>query len=185
MFENGKKYFEQTRFGQSDFWIWVGGAALIIGGFIIGQMIAAFVLLGNMLAKDPESMDKLMTDPDAANQELMAMIGGSPVLYAVMLASFAVPLIITFFAVSKLHKRFYRTVLTAAEKFRWKRLFFAAALTLLIAGGFSAEVISINGSVTFCLINGSSLPSQAPCLHRFIWPTQKVNRAPIMGSLSI
>ncbi len=138
MFANGKKYFELTRFGQNDFWIWIGGACLIIAGFIVGQTIAGAFLLGSLFAKNPYAMETISKDMETANTELMAMLGSNPMLYGIMLASFAVPLIATFVVVSKMHKRFSRTVLTAAENFRWKRLFFAAALTLIVAGAFSA-----------------------------------------------
>ncbi len=138
MFENGKKYFELTNYGESDFWKWIGGVALIIVAFVVGQLVASVFIIGKMFSNDPNALEKFSQDSATLNSELMAMIGNSPFLYGLMLASFSIPFIMTLVVVAKLHKRFFRTVLTAAEKFRWKRLVFAAVLTFFVAGGFAA-----------------------------------------------
>lgn len=137
MFENGEKFFSQTRFGKSKIDSWLPGFFIVIGTFFLGQIISAVILVVALIMENPDLFDGKF-DAGSFQATFKNAIAGSPLLYAVLLVSFLFPFFATFFVVKSFHNRFARTVLTAASRFRWKRCFTAAAITFLAAGGLAA-----------------------------------------------
>ena len=66
------------------------------------------------------------------------LIGIHPINYALMLLTFPAAMFALLLASRKIHKRTITSVLTAASKFRWNRVFFAIGLTLIVYGLFTA-----------------------------------------------
>ncbi|MEE9271901.1 MAG: type II CAAX endopeptidase family protein [Robiginitomaculum sp.] len=76
-----------------------------------------------------------MSKQTGNNAELTsALIAAGPMFYGFILATFP-PLIIGFWLVQKfIHSRTFLSLLTAAKKFRWKRLFFTMGVFWIISG---------------------------------------------------
>ncbi len=171
MFENGRKFFDQTNFGNSRIDSWVPGVFLVIAAFILGQVLAATVLVGVLLMDYPD-LFKTGMDMGVFNAAVKESIGTKPLLYFGLLSSFVFPFLATFIVVKKIHKRFPKTVLTAAQKFRWKRFAFAlvvtfiAATTLAAIGHYSGSgtlkfTFNANLFFTFAVISLLLIPIQS------------------------
>lgn len=95
---------------------------------IITSICMAFTGIGFIMTMASGSGEETKFITDA--------IAKSPMVLLFMLLTF-VPLIIgTLMAAKIIHRRAFKTVLTAHTHFRWKRVFFAFVLTGVISGGF-------------------------------------------------
>lgn len=80
----------------------------------------------------------MMSANDAeANAFILGYIGKSPLVYMAMLLVFPIVAMGLFIGQRVLHKRSIKSMLTSADKFRWKRMLFSMSVFWAIAGGIS------------------------------------------------
>jgi len=127
-------------------------ASLVMPGFVLSSAIAITLYLarhGFKLETRPRAIMvafiaalistacfiMLMQANDSeANEFLLGYIGQSPLVYASMLLVFPIVTIGLFLGQRFIHERSIKSMLTAADKFRWGRLFFSMIVFWGVAG---------------------------------------------------
>lgn len=136
MFKSGDAYFRQTQIGESRWWSWIAVFSLTIAALIISNVLLAIPMAIEMFRTAPDAMNDI-SDKAAQQEILMNIIGSSPLIYGLMLLTFPVTLIGTFFGTKVIHNRTVKSLITAASKIRWSRMLFAALLTFIVYGAIT------------------------------------------------
>lgn len=89
---------------------------------------------------------QMANQPDGANEMLAAFIPKSAGVYAFMLLTFPPLVFGLWLALKVIHKRGFKTMMTAHTHFRWKRVFQSMAVFWVIAGALTvlAHVMGFN-----------------------------------------
>ena len=98
-------------------------------------LVAAIGMLGSTVSM--VRLYPMMNDVEV-NAAFMALIGKTPIAYALMLLSFPATLIGMYLVQKFLHKRTITSLHTAASSINWKRIVFAIGITWAVLGTLSA-----------------------------------------------
>lgn len=134
------KFLETGRSGKNDWWRYLLGIIIVIGGgyFIIGQIpitLVAFwaIQKGYVNAFDPDLQTKIL-NPDIihVNANLFLVLE----MFIFVAAMFALWIVVT-----KLHRKKFTSVITSASRIRWKR--FALTAVIWMALCFVSQFIAL------------------------------------------
>jgi len=127
-------------------------ASLVMPGFVLSSAIAITLYLarhGFKLETRPRAIMAafiaalistacfimlMQANDSEANEFLLGYIGQSPLVYASMLLVFPIVTIGLFLGQRFIHERSIKSMLTVADKFRWRRLFFSMIVFWGVAG---------------------------------------------------
>ena len=113
------KYIDTTKQGRHSFGLYLGGIALVVLLYVLGNLPLLFDLQYNY--------DGLLFDPE--NPVFIATYGSVRLLFALLL-----PFVLVFFGLVLYlrfaHQRPFLSIFTTAKRFRWRRFFFFSGFLL-------------------------------------------------------
>lgn len=157
------KYIDTTKLGRHSLGLYLGGIALVVLLYVLGNLPLLFDLQYNY--------NGLLFDPE--NPMFIATYGSVRLLFAMLL-----PLVFIFFGLVLYlrfaHQRPVRSIFTTAKRFRWRRFFAFSAfllvfflLTTFLEAKLSGEVHQIRWNFNFSkfwpllCVGGLMIPLQA------------------------
>ncbi|MCK6640713.1 MAG: CPBP family intramembrane metalloprotease, partial [Bacteroidia bacterium] len=124
------RFLERGRVGKNEWWRYAVGVIISFGGYLLFSVPILFAMSAALLKKgitNEQEMREKMTNPE--------FLGLNPnVLLVLLLLSFAGAMIGLWIAVKFIHKKPFRSIITFAEKIRWKRVATAALAWFLFSG---------------------------------------------------
>jgi uncharacterized protein len=118
-------YIETARSGQNDWWRYLASLLIIGGAYLFGQLPLTIVILSKT-GFDEHTVEFLKT-LDFETIGIHPLLGFSLLILMFIFVFFAIIL-----AVTQIHKRPLRTLLTAYSKFDWNKVLFAAGVMFLL-----------------------------------------------------
>jgi uncharacterized protein len=150
------RFLERGRVGKNEWWRYAVGVIISFGGYLLFSVPILLVMSAALLKKgiiNEQEMREKMTNPEFLGLD-------ANVLLVLLLLSFAGAMIGLWIAVKFLHKKPFASVITFAEKIRWKRVGFAALTWFLFSGLWIAfAMIKDPGNLRFTFEAGPFLGS--------------------------
>lgn len=124
------RFLERGREGKNEWWRYAVGVIISFGGYLLFSAPILVVMSAALLKKgiiNEQEMREKMTNPE--------FLGLDPnILLVLLLLSFAGAMIGLWIAVKFIHKKSFSSIITFAEKIRWKRVATAAVAWFLFSG---------------------------------------------------
>jgi uncharacterized protein len=112
--------------GLNEWWMYVFGVCACIFGYFVFQMIMIFPLMSAAMSNGID-LDDIQRNPAILFDP--AKIGiDKNLLLSLLLGMFVFACLGLYFAVTKMHRKPFKSIITAYDNIRWKRFFFAFGL---------------------------------------------------------